>query len=485
MRSRIGVGIAGLVVCASGARADGLDGERFSPATSAEGGFVLEQPSVPFHLGWGLGLFLNVADDAVVERGGDMVTTRPLDTAGSADLIGSIGFFNRLELGLHLPVHVIYDGDSYMNGGTTLTASSGVGDLRLVPKVALLRTGDLDNHYVLSLALPTSLPTGNEESLRGAGGVSVEPRVLFGAYLGRLGLLFNLGYKWRSEHPPTLPWGDEVTIGVGVAVSATRALTLRAEAYGAKHVSTEVPGADFPFEVLGGLDYAIGAQWTLYAGASLGMTDGIGDPDFRIVTGIRYRSGVPERQGFTDSDGDGILDKDDDCPADVEDVDGFRDGDGCPEPDNDEDGIPDETDECPELSGDAAHDGCPAKTYVKIEDGKIYIFGKVQFRSGSNELDNRSEPLLDQIGEALNANPQVRQIRIEGHTDNVGDDGMNQRLSEDRARSVKAALEKRGVDGDRLSTKGYGETRPVAPNQSPGGRHNNRRVEFIIVDAPK
>ena len=192
--------MVGLIACAAIAHADGLDGERFNPATSAEGGFVLEQPSVPFHLGWGLGLFLNVADDAVVERGGDMVVTRPLDTAGSADLLGSLGLFNRLELGLHLPVHFIYDGDSVMSGGTTLTASSGVGDLRLVPKVALLRTGDVESHYVLSLALPTSLPTGNEEALRGAGGLSLEPRLLFGAYFGRLGLVFNLGYKWRSEH---------------------------------------------------------------------------------------------------------------------------------------------------------------------------------------------------------------------------------------------------------------------------------------------
>ena len=59
---------------------------------------------------------------------------------------------------------------------------------------------------------------------------------------------------------------------------------------------------------------------------------------------------------------------------------------------------------------------------------------------------------------------------------------MNQRLSEERAASVKEALEKRGVDGDRLSTRGYGESKPIAPNKSAAGRAKNRRVEFIIAE---
>ena len=117
---------------------------------------------------------------------------------------------------------------------------------------------------------------------------------------------------------------------------------------------------------------------------------------------------------------------------------------------------------------------------MKIENGKIFIFGKVQFRSGSAEIDPNSQPLLDQIGEALNANPQVKHVVIEGHTDNVGDRGMNQHLSEARARSVKDALEKRHVDGGRLDPRGFGETKPIAPNASPGGRQKNRRVEFVV-----
>jgi hypothetical protein len=294
-------------VCAGTARGDGLDGERFTPATSADGGFAIEQPTVPSHLGYGLGLFFNFADEPVVERSGGTVTTRPLDRALSTDLIASMGFFERVELGVHLPLHLVYDGDPYMTGASTLSASSGVGDLRFVPKVAIVRQGSLERHVVLSLAMPVALPTGDELALRGAGGVTVEPRILFGFYLGRLGLAFDAGYKWRSEHPRTLPWGDEITFALGPTYRATNKLTLRAELLAAKEVGVAMPGADLPLELLGGIDYAIGRHWDLYAGASLGITDGIGDPRVRAIVGLRYRHHVPPRQGFADSDGDGVL----------------------------------------------------------------------------------------------------------------------------------------------------------------------------------
>lgn len=463
----------------STAAAQGLDAERFVPATGAEGGFVNEHPAVPFHLGFGLGLFVNVADDQVVERvdATGAIVSKPLDTALSADLVGSLGLFGFMELGLHLPVHLIYDGDPY----GTLAASAGVGDLRLVPKFALVRSGTLERHVMLGVALPISFPTGDDEALRGAGGVTLGGQLLFAAHVGALGLGFDAGYRWRSEHPP-LPFADSITLGPWLSYNVTDDLALRAEMFAEKHVNTEVDGADFPIEVLGGLEYRIGGV-ALYGGASFGLTDGIGDPDFRIIAGVRYRKNAPDRQGYLDSDGDGVLDKDDGAPYAPEDKDGYRDEDGVPDPDNDGDGVPDGDDECPELKGEPDRKGCPSRTYVKIEDGQMVIIGKIQFETGSSKITKKSDALLDQIAQALDAQPQVRKLRIEGHTDNVGDDALNQRLSEERAASVKAALVSRGVDDDRLETRGVGEARPIAPNASPGGRQKNRRVEFIIVES--
>ncbi len=470
--------IVALIVSSGTAAAQGLDAERFTPAVGAEGGFVNEHPAVPFHLGWSLGLFFNFADDQVVERNdaGDTLS-KPVDTALSADLVGSLGLAGWFEVGLGLPIHMIYDGDPY--GG--LAAGAGLGDLRLVPKFALLRTGSLDQHILLGLAVPITFPTGNDEEFRGAGGFTLGGSLLFAAHIRSLGLGLDVGYRWRENHPPQ-PWGDSISFGPWVSYNVTPELALRAEAFAEKHVSTEVDGADFPIEVLGGLEYRMDSGLALYAGGTLGLTDGIGDPDFRIIGGVRYRKNHPQDQGFRDSDGDRILDKDDKAPYEPEDEDGYRDDDGEPEPDNDGDGVLDGDDECPELKGEVDRDGCPARTYVKIENGEIFIIGKIQFETGSARIHKRSEPLLDQIAQALDAHQQVKRVRIEGNTDNVGPPPLNQKLSEERAAAVKEALEKRGVSGDRLVTKGNGETKPIAPNKSAGGRQKNRRVEFFIEE---
>ena len=462
----------------------GLDAERFTPATGAEGGFVIEHPSVPFHLGWGLGLFFDLADDPVVEvdEDGD-VLRRPLNTAASVDFLGALGLFGWAELGVHLPLQIWYEGDDYPTGGSNLTASAGLGDLRLVPKAVLLRTGSASRHTVLALAAPITLPTGDDDALRGAGGVTIEPRLLLAFHLEQLGIALNVGYRWRAQHPPTLPWGDEITLGLGISYDLSPdTFTVRGEVFGGKQVGTEVEGADFPLEALAGMEYWFGS-WGLHGGGALGLTDGIGEPDFRLVLGVRYRHRVPERHGLADSDGDGIVDKDDAAPEEPEDEDGFQDGDGSPEADNDGDGIPDEEDECPELAGERDREGCPARTYVRIEEGQVYIFGKVRFRIGSDEIDERSEPLLDQVAQALHANPQVRKVRIEGHTDNVGDKKLNQKLSQDRAAAVRKALIARGIDAGRLDARGYGDAKPTAPNRTKAGRTKNRRVEFIIEES--
>ena len=470
-----------VVLAASPAAADGLDGERFVPATGAEGTFTVEHPSVPSPWGWGLGLFVNYADNQIVLRDdAGNVGSRPLQTGVTTDLVGSVGLFGWAELGIGLPLHLVYSGDPYAAGGSQLDAKAGLGDLRVVPKFALLRRGTLQRHVLLGLAVPVSFPTGNDEAARGAGGFTVHPELLFAYHIGKLGLGFDGGYAWRSHHAVALPWADEVTFSPWLAYGITRDLTVRAELDGEKEVNAAVAHADFPIELLAGLDYAIG-NVDLYFGASRGLSDGVGDPAIRIIGGIRYRHDAPRHQGFEDSDRDGVMDKDDKCRDEPEDEDGFEDADGCPDPDNDNDGIPDTRDECPDVPGDAAHDGCPAKTYVRVENGRIFIFGKVQFATGSDQVDRRSEPLLHQIAEALKANPWVGQVRIEGHTDNIGDPRFNQSLSERRAASVREELIKRGIAPERLATKGYGESRPLAPNKAPAGRARNRRVEFIIV----
>ncbi len=113
-----------------------------------------------------------------------------------------------------------------------------------------------------------------------------------------------------------------------------------------------------------------------------------------------------------------------------------------------------------------------------IADGK-YVTQGILFASGSDEIRAESTPTLKEIGTMLKDHADLK-VSIEGHTDNVGEDAANQDLSKRRAASVKAYLmEKYSIEESRLQSQGFGETKPVASNDTPEGRQNNRRVELI------
>lgn len=111
-------------------------------------------------------------------------------------------------------------------------------------------------------------------------------------------------------------------------------------------------------------------------------------------------------------------------------------------------------------------------------DGRVATQG-ILFATNSDRIRPESTPTLKEIGTMLQQHPELR-IRIEGHTDADGEDAYNQRLSEQRAAAVRSYLvDTFGVAGDRLVTAGFGETKPVATNDTPEGRQQNRRVELV------
>ena len=116
--------------------------------------------------------------------------------------------------------------------------------------------------------------------------------------------------------------------------------------------------------------------------------------------------------------------------------------------------------------------------------GLVLTLGDVLFETGKASLLSGATNNIDKLAKFLNENPE-RQILIEGHTDNVGSETYNLELSRNRANSVRNALLDRGIESSRIRTEGYGESRPVASNESSSGRQQNRRVEIVILDAPK
>jgi OmpA-OmpF porin, OOP family len=114
------------------------------------------------------------------------------------------------------------------------------------------------------------------------------------------------------------------------------------------------------------------------------------------------------------------------------------------------------------------------------ETGRVTADG-IFFDTSSDRIRPESEPVLTQIGEMLAQHAEMR-VAIEGHTDNVGQAAANQALSEKRAAAVKAYLvSKHGVDAARVEAKGFGATKPVAPNADEAGRQKNRRVELVKI----
>jgi outer membrane protein OmpA-like peptidoglycan-associated protein len=210
--------------------------------------------------------------------------------------------------------------------------------------------------------------------------------------------------------------------------------------------------------------------------------DGIADARDRCPVHAEDKDGFQDEDGCpeADNDQDGLPDKIDSCPIEAEDHDGFEDDDGCPDLDNDKDGILDADDACPTAPGPAETRGCPRA--VRLEAGQIKILQRIEFETKRAELRPSAEPILDEVRLVLQVNPQIRKVRIEGHTDDRGKDAFNLDLSQRRAETVMKWLIDGGIDAERLTAEGKGETSPLVPNDSPENLQTNRRVEFHIVD---
>jgi len=266
------------------------------------------------------------------------------------------------------------------------------------------------------------------------------------------------------------------------------------------------------------------------AGGGSRIAKGYGAPDFRIlalagmyvpilesdaISPDPKKVAKSDRDSMRDTDHDGIPDELDPCPTEPEDHQEPDPNDGCPKlPDRDNDGIPDKFDKCPDepgpgpsgcpaAKGDTDNDGvpdavdaCPREPgqpdpdpkkngcpkFIKLEGSQVRILQQVHFQTASAVILPDSFPMLQEIVDLLKANPGIKKLMIEGHTDSDGPANYNLVLSKNRAASVKAWLIAHGISASRLDSAGYGEEKPIADNATPQGRAANRRVEFKITE---
>jgi len=241
----------------------------------------------------------------------------------------------------------------------------------------------------------------------------------------------------------------------------------------------------------------------------MGCPDSDGDGIEDSKDNCPNNAGPAENMGCPDTDGDGVLDKDDNCVN----VPGPAYNKGCADPDTDGDGVVDSKDRCKTVKGPASNNGCPVikdadkDGVVDAEDkcpntpglkslqgcpkpeapsaqeqAQLNQYAKtILFDTSKSTIKAESARVLADITAILKKYPDSR-FTIDGHTDSSGSDSFNQRLSESRAQSVMNYLISNGVNASRLTSAGYGESRPVADNSTKAGKAQNRRVEINLIN---
>lgn len=356
-----------------------------------------------------------------------------VDDLVMANVQAAIGWTDWWSMGTNVPVvlwETFYNPNVPADEVVKETQRGKLGDVRVEMKFRLL---DVDRYHVgLSLVPYFYFPTGKSDYFLGNGMWSPGGTLVFEANIkNRVFLALNAGYRmyskvrWEEDNENAV-LDDTLNLGLGINVRFNDTWALLGEAY-----SESVISGLFQNEVQNPTEFLIGGRcspqtpnskglsFTVMGGG--GIIRGIGSPDFRLLAGINYRR-VP-------------------APP--------------PPP--------------------------PVEVAVQVEE-KIVITQKIHFEFDRATIRPISYPILDDVASLLQVNQQIRVVRIEGHTDWIGSDEYNQRLSEARARAVREYLVGRGIAPERLVAVGYGESRPIADNNSVMGRARNRRTEFTVMD---
>jgi outer membrane protein OmpA-like peptidoglycan-associated protein len=171
-----------------------------------------------------------------------------------------------------------------------------------------------------------------------------------------------------------------------------------------------------------------------------------------------------------DTDGDGLTDGDEVLTHKTDPL----------NPDTDGGSVPDGTEVRRDTNPLNPSDDVPKKESLAVEIGKPIVLEGLVFEFNSARIRPQSEPVLESAYNIMTENPHI-EVEIHGHTDNIGKASYNLKLSQARANSVRQWLVDRGVAPARITTKGFGFVRPIAPNDTEEGRQKNRRIEFVRV----
>ena len=447
-----------------------FDADRFNPGAGSSDILSVGSASVPEHMSVHFSLFSSYARDPLrlIAVADSSFQVSLLHSQTLMHLGASIGLFDRFELGLTLPFLVAQSASANDLLGPLIAPGEGIGDLRLVPKAQLWRSELL----AVALAAPLTLPTGRGDAFLSHGTATLAPelRVETDALPVRLAASSGIVLR-RGRDFANLSVGNALTYGLAGELPFS-VLGQRLAALGtlAGEVELGQPGSvERPLELLAAVRWLLPANLAVTVGGGPGLTNGYGTPRYRAFAGISFD---PPRIVQRSLPRPPIMVQEAPAPAPAE---------PAPAPVAVAEGPP----PLPALTPVAVAPAPTPGIERTVRNGRLALLVQVQFAYNAATILPVSIPLLDQVVEVLRSTPEIRKVRIEGHTDGSGKPRHNRRLSQRRAESVLRHLVAAGIEASRLKAKGLGADRPLVANDTAANRAKNRRVEFVVLDGPK
>ena len=335
-----------------------VDTERFVPALDDEGFLAVQGTRTPGSELTDVGLFFSYALDELVVRLGDGSDLSVVEHRLVGDLSAQIGIGGRTAVAALIPLALVQTGYTLDSTEPDLPVFA-IGDPLLLARFRVLGEDaddepDLHDGPGAAIQIAAAMPAGQNDAFFGEGALRTDLRLLSDFHLLGAGAGAYLNWLHRFE-PRTLlgsaRFRDE--LGMGLAIKLPLPWVPGMAGVVEARCATDA-GKPFSQKSTTAVETDLGARLnlgdaTLTFAAGLGFL-GAGAPTFRAVLGFWWSPRVH------DADGDGIEDDEDECPPLAEDLDGFQDTDGCPDPDNDGDWVPDADDLCPNQTADADRD---------------------------------------------------------------------------------------------------------------------------------
>jgi len=457
---------------------------------------------------------LQYVDDPLVYTGTDDRTVDIVSSILQLDLLGAARL-GPLRLGIDVPIYLRADGQP--DGGET-----GLGDLGVDGKLSLY-----DERISLAIGSRLYLPTSTVETALGNPSVGYELTGIVSGDVGPVLLAANLGTRGGPETAlENIALDDAFLARVGAALELSRVVDTALEVNAQVPYTAPLSNIDgSPLEAL--LSAAVRplrSDWVLRAGAGAGITTGIGAPDYRFLLGLGWEPG-------DDDEEEPLTVVRDECPDEEEDLDGYQDEDGCPDPTvvgvrvvDAETGDPIEVVRVivrgggERVSGTTPFEqpfdpgtyriraratgyepkeiewvvqgGEPVEAVIElvplpeqtiiVKRLEMQLEETIQFETNSARILAESLPLLDEAVQVLEDYPEIESMHIVGHTDQRGRAEYNMDLSKRRAAAVRRYFVDKGIDPARLTSEGKGETELLDERDVPEAWDRNRRVEFAI-----